>query len=1154
MSSPKGPGRKMNPGPNINQSAQLPVPDEAVEGLIREILDGKDLERFESLPYKVKSEILGHFKDALTKVTVKRFRPNILGAEPDDMAGVFVNFSLDPKDWTNPTYYKKWALGLLQGVLKLSDFSIVQEQKLIGAAISGEKYNGRNIFEEVFGKEPLVERQPFEYYEFDPTRIDLSNLEDSVKRSGTDYIYRPKTRVLISKQGRKGVTYSSIANLDPYKNFASSVTDFIPKSQNFQVRDPALKAVEESFINVVEGEIGTHGFTKSIKGIPTELGYVLSNPRSPLVARDFLGVPKFVEARLKKERIVKNRKAPLRLQDFISKGDLETAYGLKLKLKTLKTATGGVASLRSFLLYNDNWKKLGFSSKKAVEQLTSHRVRSLRDLAEVRDSLFTATYRGPLSRGFVGFTPGKVVPELFSPEVKKQDLMLFRDIVQNLEEKVSQTLDALIEHQASILGLNFDRVLDLVVSNVPEKLREEVKKDLKNAYGYFEFVENRANQIMLSEFIDAIESGNVWQVYFYYQKYNKYVDKLLGKVLPFYNTFVNIRIGKYKVGDIFTIESSIRDRISTAIGLTSSGYVAKKAPLLVKLLPFLTLNHVYLHTKDFIRIDNIKASNVFLGLNSSNERFTFFPGKTFKNLKDVQERFKSSGLFKSLRRGSLNVFAKDFKGAPYVLAVFEKLLNYDKSLISGEAGVHAVFATLYHIYKSGNIRDFRDTVNIFFGDVLSPSEQKTFIKVFLPLLKNLQKYENRGLDPLDMFSFLAFHVKGKFIKGDAIKKYVGIINGISIKVNYLQTWVFDWIEKKVLYHTLFKLPFFGKNVAKPLWNLYNPGIGPIARAKIILFSISKKFPGLVKIVSKLASPFSKIFSLVGISISSAATLGLAYLAYALQRYTTALIKGFWDFIRGRGLKTLIAELSKATNSVFVTIPKFFAKFVIYTSIVIVTLTTLLYYYFSYILFDQSDRPVANTYSEEYLGDSLGLVKTPNGQFCSPINPNKPPAGPLKGLLSFFPYYFNTYAVTDCPGLPGSYEVHKGVDIAIPKGVGVPNPFKGDAEVVFSGYSTAGYGNLVILKIIVDNNPYFLYFAHMSSRLVGVGDIVSSQQLIGRVGSPGNSTGPHLHFEVRAGSRSIKNVLNPCSVISCNSLSGNGASCSTKDWIDFACSN
>ena len=66
------------------------------------------------------------------------------------------------------------------------------------------------------------------------------------------------------------------------------------------------------------------------------------------------------------------------------------------------------------------------------------------------------------------------------------------------------------------------------------------------------------------------------------------------------------------------------------------------------------------------------------------------------------------------------------------------------------------------------------------------------------------------------------------------------------------------------------------------------------------------------------------------------------------------------------------------------------------------------------------------------------------------------------------------------------------------------------RVVFAGWSSAGYGNL----LVIENNGWQVYLGHNSSFLVGVGEVVRAGQAVALSGSTGNSSGPHVHFEVR----------------------------------------
>jgi murein DD-endopeptidase MepM/ murein hydrolase activator NlpD len=86
-------------------------------------------------------------------------------------------------------------------------------------------------------------------------------------------------------------------------------------------------------------------------------------------------------------------------------------------------------------------------------------------------------------------------------------------------------------------------------------------------------------------------------------------------------------------------------------------------------------------------------------------------------------------------------------------------------------------------------------------------------------------------------------------------------------------------------------------------------------------------------------------------------------------------------------------------------------------------------------------------------------------------------------------------------------MHEGIDIAAPSGTPIHAAASG--TVIYTGYM-GGYGNLTIID---HGNGLATAYAHQSGFAVGGGH-VSQGAVIGYVGSTGNSTGPHLHFEVR----------------------------------------
>ncbi|OPZ88138.1 MAG: Murein hydrolase activator EnvC precursor [bacterium ADurb.Bin429] len=87
-------------------------------------------------------------------------------------------------------------------------------------------------------------------------------------------------------------------------------------------------------------------------------------------------------------------------------------------------------------------------------------------------------------------------------------------------------------------------------------------------------------------------------------------------------------------------------------------------------------------------------------------------------------------------------------------------------------------------------------------------------------------------------------------------------------------------------------------------------------------------------------------------------------------------------------------------------------------------------------------------------------------------------------------------------------MHTGVDIGAPSGT--PIHAAGAGEVIYAGWR-GGYGNTVMID---HGRGRVTLYAHMSSIGVRVGRVVSRGQTIGRVGSTGLSTGPHLHYELR----------------------------------------
>ena len=125
------------------------------------------------------------------------------------------------------------------------------------------------------------------------------------------------------------------------------------------------------------------------------------------------------------------------------------------------------------------------------------------------------------------------------------------------------------------------------------------------------------------------------------------------------------------------------------------------------------------------------------------------------------------------------------------------------------------------------------------------------------------------------------------------------------------------------------------------------------------------------------------------------------------------------------------------------------------------------------------------------------------------------AWPLRGNISS-PFGYRVHPFT------GQYRFHSGIDIAVPIGTQVHSA--GDGLVVFPG-DNGDYGKC----LIIDHGKYRTLYAHLASYSVRPGREVKRGYVIASSGNTGQSTGPHLHFEVRAGVKKTE-FISPITVL------------------------
>lgn len=170
-------------------------------------------------------------------------------------------------------------------------------------------------------------------------------------------------------------------------------------------------------------------------------------------------------------------------------------------------------------------------------------------------------------------------------------------------------------------------------------------------------------------------------------------------------------------------------------------------------------------------------------------------------------------------------------------------------------------------------------------------------------------------------------------------------------------------------------------------------------------------------------------------------------------------------------------------------------------------------------------------NHQVLGTSSAAGTTPVAGAGAPIGGTSAPAptvpasapvaGPTVGQASGHPALplpiavpiSSAYGVRTDP-IDGSTRFHAGIDIRAAYGREVPAA--GAGVVAFSG-AQGGYGNTVVID---HQGGVQTRYAHLSSIQVEAGARVDAGTVIGRVGSSGRATGPHLHFEVLQNGRPV----------------------------------
>ncbi|RDH12535.1 M23 family metallopeptidase, partial [Tsukamurella pulmonis] len=167
----------------------------------------------------------------------------------------------------------------------------------------------------------------------------------------------------------------------------------------------------------------------------------------------------------------------------------------------------------------------------------------------------------------------------------------------------------------------------------------------------------------------------------------------------------------------------------------------------------------------------------------------------------------------------------------------------------------------------------------------------------------------------------------------------------------------------------------------------------------------------------------------------------------------------------------------------------------------------------------ADRASSNLLSRRrvLLGGALVAGLTAAGAALAPIANAASYVRPVRNPTA--------HPITAAWRKPGSWAAgyHTGVDIGCPVGTPVYATIGGDVRTGRANWGSS-YGTMILINDDVDGSDWG--YCHLSKRVVGDGQRVATNQLIGYSGNTGNTTGPHLHLERRPRYGGYGSDLNP----------------------------
>lgn len=1092
----RGPGRPINPGPQITPKSNIDIPDELVESFLSRVVDADILKEMSE---KQLENVINTVKGGLLKATGDASAPNAAAfytGEYADLKGVQVAFDFQ-KAWQDPVgYIKGLPLDYIRGILQQGDIEALVEKQVL-AHVMREGY-----LKKAGGStgEPLMS-----------TGNGLKILE--VKRGPAPDGDGLATQV------------TGIDGKKAYKGLAESVTKWIDDNQSLSKREGAKNAVEDAVHDVLSLELVGHSdFSKNDAAQAAAFeAAIAGDAELDRFVKGYLADSQF-NSKYRKALFTDSRGHAFTVEDLLdqtSVGGLNYAHSSMAnsytRRKALRSITGkGISSNKSILkvkqaIQSDS-AHFGFSSAAAIDDI----------FAQIKDDVTMKDFLDKVA-------PTMLFDKNLRGRASARDVVLFKQIYGEVVSGTSGTLGAIRTQMEKEIYKDYTKVVSAIASKIPASDRSKVEQRVKSALDLKQYVKIRSDVQSAEEFLTAVSKGDVLTNYFFRGVYNGEMPPIIQEIS---DKILDLKIGRnVTLGDVQNRAMALRDKGLQRIGF--SGKASDKHGLLG-----------FASNKKRITLDQVNPNGrtVFYEIGGAKHELQLYQsGKTYENLWQINEDFNTK--FFSWKGAEIAVNAKDFTSLPKTIDGLQALAEgYVQNMLSKSAPVNL---NDLHTYIADFYRNPGNIASSGFLSHLSAAQQAEYISSFRETFDALKQYDG-VLDPKDILSFIediADRAGNKgFLGGKAgsyvLRKYLPLLPSIAHRLTTIQTRLLTAFENKILENGLFKLP--GNRLYRGIWDLYNPRHGPINLAmKIRDHRLMQFFGRGISKVGNFLSRFkslSKIASL-GQKLLPAALTGpqaaLVFIVIAVSRLTKGAFNGTKRFLQG-DLFAYFKELKYVVDDLIFKPLVFFGKIIVYILVTVLLIFGLFITLLAPGSVAQYDRDFGITaIIGDIYDDPAAACKAP-GSFVgsSSSNFSKTASNPVPTVETSC-YGWRTFTQSGVT----KYNFHKGIDYGVPTGTPILSPYDGLTTVYSAGPNSSGYGNLVILK--ADGSEYYMLFAHLSVISVRRGDTIRKGDKIGEVGNTGNSTGPHLHYEIRSGGFGAAYAVNPCSVFSC------GPTCSGK---------